>query len=228
MSIDAVQERELSATDVERYLAKHPEFFMQHPELVRGLEIPHDSGSAVSLLEHQVTLLRERNSQFHTRLDTLLEHAKENDRKFARTRRFVLGAIAAQNLSELKQSIEQSLYDDFGVEACSFIIFSDKDYGDVRCEKILDANRHLSKILTSQRSICGKFTASELNWLFHEQGMKSAAIAPLQSIQMLGVLAVGNSDEDFYRTGMGTLFLNYVSEVLAILIPTLLEREGEA
>jgi len=228
MSIDAVQERELSATDVERYLEKHPEFFMTHPELVRSLEIPHDSGSAVSLLEHQVTLLRERNSQFHSRLDTLLEHAKENDRKFARTRRFVLAAISAQNLAELSRAIEQSLYDDFGVEACSFIVFSESKYTDVRSEKILDANRHLSQILTSQKSICGKFTPTELNWLFAKQGMKSAAIAPLQNIQMLGVLAVGNSDETFYRTGMGTLFLNYVSEVLAIIIPTLLQREIEA
>ncbi len=224
MSIDAVEPRMLSSVEVETYLKKHPDFFNQHPDLVRSLSIPHDSGSAVSLLEHQVTLLRDRNNQFHSRLDTLLDHAKENDRKFQQTRKFVLSALRARDLPELSDAVERSLYDDFGVPACSFIIFSESEIQGVRSERILDANRHIGSILTGQKATCGQFPSAEMSWLFQRSGIKSAAIAPLQKLQLLGLLAVGHPDESFYNSGIGTLFLNYVSEVLSELIPELSAR----
>ena len=36
-----------NAAAVARYLAAHPEFFNQHLELLRTLEIPHATGQAV-------------------------------------------------------------------------------------------------------------------------------------------------------------------------------------
>ena len=89
---------------------------------------------------------------------------------------------------------------------------------------MLDANRYIGTILTSQKAICGEFPANEMNWLFQRNGIRSAAIAPLKQLQLLGVLAVGHSDANYYRSGMGTLFLNYVSEVLQRLVPELANR----
>lgn len=39
---------------VAEYLETHPEFFERHPDLVAELRVPHASGHAISLIEHQV------------------------------------------------------------------------------------------------------------------------------------------------------------------------------
>ena len=51
----------LSDDDVVRYLRNHGDFFGRHPTLLTDLSLPHDSGQAISLVERQVAILRERN-----------------------------------------------------------------------------------------------------------------------------------------------------------------------
>ena len=64
---------------VARYLAAHPEFFNQHPELLRTLEIPHSTGQAVSLWERQIAALREEIDRMRGRFDELIEQARLNE-----------------------------------------------------------------------------------------------------------------------------------------------------
>lgn len=224
MSVEDINAVKLTESDVEKYLKSHPEFFVKHPDVVDGLRIPHHDGEAVSLLQHQINLLRSRNSDFHTRLDQLLDHARDNDRKFAQTRRFVLRAMEAQTLAELYESVMHSLKDDFGVEACELVIFSENEIEGCRTARIIEANRHIGGILTSPKASCGRFTPEELSWLFKRDDMQSAAIASIAQVQQFGVLAIGHSDPTYYRSGMGTLFLNYVTEVLVRAIPRLLNE----
>ncbi|MFV1993759.1 MAG: DUF484 family protein, partial [Acidiferrobacterales bacterium] len=54
-----------SATEsesVSKYLADHPDFFDQNPELLNKMHVPHvERGSAISLVERQVKNLRSDN-----------------------------------------------------------------------------------------------------------------------------------------------------------------------
>ncbi len=51
---DPPQSAELTAEQVAAYLRAHPEFFVDHDELIPELRIPHQPGDAVSLVERQV------------------------------------------------------------------------------------------------------------------------------------------------------------------------------
>ena len=51
------------------YLRNHPDFFQQHAHLLSELRLPHESGSAVSLVERQVAILRERNMTMRRRMN---------------------------------------------------------------------------------------------------------------------------------------------------------------
>ena len=51
----------LQAQDIAQYLADHPDFFDQNPELLAGMQLPHPhNGQAISLVERQSLMLRER------------------------------------------------------------------------------------------------------------------------------------------------------------------------
>lgn len=222
MSIDEINLESISEQQVLNYLHNNPDFFIKHPDFTGQLNIPHQSGSAISLIEHQMNLLRQRNTEFHHRLEQLLTLAKENDQKFAHTRKLVLAVMQAQSLAELSRVVLSSLKNDFGVQHAELIFFLDPSLPDIRTENILEANRHIGKIITHHRAICGQFNEREHLWLFKDYSVRSAAVVPLQQLQVLGILAIGNNDPDYYNTGMGTLFLNYVAEVLNIAIPKLI------
>ena len=75
-------DQELDAQQVADYLRRHPAFFAEYDELLPELIIPHQPGQAVSLVERQVKLLRERNIDVRHRLNQLMDVARENDRLF--------------------------------------------------------------------------------------------------------------------------------------------------
>ena len=58
-------------------------------------------------------------------------------------------------------------------------------------------------------------------FLFGERGRQvgSVAAVPLRYDSLYGILAVGNSDPNFYKSSMGTLFLSYIAEILNRLMP---------
>ena len=88
----------LSPEQVAAYLHAHPEFFVDRDELLGEMRIPHQPGDAVSLVERQVRLLRERNIEMRHRLSQLMDVARDNDRLFDKTRRLVLDLLDAASL----------------------------------------------------------------------------------------------------------------------------------
>src|SRR3546814_16824482 len=56
------------AAAVAVYLEAHPDFFVEHEELLATMRIPHRRGDTVSLVEHQMKILRERNIEMRHRL----------------------------------------------------------------------------------------------------------------------------------------------------------------
>ena len=63
----------IDAKAVKEYLEAHPEFFDEHPHLLETLTVPHaPPGGAVSLVERQVKVLRERQAASRERLAELV------------------------------------------------------------------------------------------------------------------------------------------------------------
>ena len=72
-------EEQLSEQAVHDYLAAHPDFFERHSTLLSSLHLPHASGGAVSLVERQVSVLRQKELKLQRQLRELLNVAREND-----------------------------------------------------------------------------------------------------------------------------------------------------
>src|SRR3990167_3210800 len=85
-------------TQIIEHLLAHPDFFTRHPDALEALQLPHETGSAISLVERQVSVLRERNLEMRQRLNNLLTTARENDKLFEKTKRLVLTLIEANSL----------------------------------------------------------------------------------------------------------------------------------
>jgi uncharacterized protein YigA (DUF484 family) len=219
---DQDQLAQLDSESVAAYLRQHPEFFVDHEELIPELRIPHQPGTAVSLVERQVKLLRERNIEMRHRLSQLMDVARDNDRLFDKTRRLVLDLLDATSLEEVIGAVEDSLRHEFQVPFVSLILFSETPLGVGRSVSSAEAHQAIGGLLGAGKTTCGVLRPNELEFLFGSEEFAqvgSAAVVSLTYQGLHGVLAIGSPDPQHYKSSLGTLFLGYVAEVLARVLP---------
>lgn len=214
----------ISAEDVVEYLAAHPDFFRRHEQALLDLELPHRAGTAVSLVERQVSLLRERNIDSRQRLSRLMETARDNDLLFSRTRRLVLGVLEADSLESCGRAVLDALRREFSIEHGTLHLLSGSSLTWPAGANVLDrasAGSVLNGLLGVGRPIVGPLRPQERAILFGAAGedVQSAAVVPVGGAPSIAVLAAGSSDPRRFHAEMGTMFLEFIGEVLARLLP---------
>lgn len=217
----------MTAAQVSDFLAENPDFFDQYPDILESLQLPHDSGKAVSLIERQISVLRERNIEMRARLHNLLESARENDKLFEKTKRLVLNILEGKNLDAVVTALYDSLGADFKVEYFRLILLGEQDEIPATNARVVDldeAQSAIGTLLRTNRAICGVLRRDELEFLFGDEAgaIGSVAAVPLCHGHVFGILAIGNSDPNRYRSSMGTLFLSYIAEILNRVAPRLI------
>lgn len=228
MPAEHKKSREITAEDVQAYLQDHPEFFLERDDLLAELTLPHQSGDAISLLERQVAVLRDRNMEMRQRLKNLIGVARDNDQLFERTRTLVLAMLEAGDIRTLVATVETQLREQFGADECRLTLFDSAGIADAAVEvaALAAAKEAVGGIISNRRAVCGALRAAELDFLFGNaaDGVASAAVSPLTEAEPIGVLAIGSTDPQRYRSSMGTIFLSYVSEVLVRVVASLRNR----
>ena len=220
------EEKQIDPTEevVREFLRDNPDFLDQNPDVLESLTLPHDSGSAVSLVERQVGVMRDRIKEMRGRLDNMLTTAHDNDLLFEKTKRLVLNLLDAKTLPAMVEVLYDSLGKDFAIDFYSLTLLGDENELPrtlARVSSLEKANDQVGTLLSSNRAVCGVLREEEMTFLFGEKGLQvgSVAAVPLRYNNLYGILALGNADPNFYKSSMGTLFLSYISEVLNRVLP---------
>jgi uncharacterized protein len=209
----------MKADDVAHFLAEHPDFFHQRPELLSVLEIPHpQSGQAVSLVERQSLILRERVRALETRLAELIRHGEENDVIVDKLVRWGRGMLAQPEAAQLPATLVAELKSGFAIPFAAVRLWN------VREEYLgLDFARPVGadaiRLAASMGApFCGSnvgFDAAE--WMSADPAMiKSLAMLPLRvgvGTEAFGMLVLGSPDKDRFQITMGTAFLARIAEL---------------
>ena len=209
---------------VREFLRDNPDFLDKNTDILETMVLPHNSGKAVSLVERQVGVLRDRNKEMRSRLENMLLTAKDNDLLFEKTKRLVLNLLEAKTLGALVEAVYDSLGKDYGIEFYSLTLFGDEKKLPRTMAQIAStekANERVGTLIGANRAVCGILREDEMMFLFGERGRQvgSVAAVPLRYDSLYGILAVGNRDPNFYKSSMGTLFLSYIAEILNRVLP---------
>ena len=149
----------------------------------------------------------------------MLETARDNDRLFQKTQKLVLAILDQSSTDSIVDAVESSLRDDYQVDVCKVLLFD--------AASLQAAQTSISALLSTRQPTCGHLRPQEIAFLFADasQPVRSAAVMPIvhasnkQGNETLGMLAIGSFDPDYYRSGMGTMFLTYIADVLTRAIP---------
>jgi uncharacterized protein YigA (DUF484 family) len=201
------------------YLTAHPDFFLHHEELLARLQIPHQSGQAVSLVERQVKVLREQLDACSRKMADLLEIARENELLGDRMHRLSVSLAAADTFDELISLLQDELYDHFDADAVEIKLFSsgELEAADGPDREVLAKIRDF---LAAGKPACGHLEAEQMSFIFGPlaDSVKSTAIIPLHNDDSTGILAIGSRSPDRFAATKGTLFLSRLAELLGQLL----------
>lgn len=213
----------VTAEQVAQYLHENPDFFINRDSLLAEITLPHESGKAISLLERQVKILRERSIESRHNLNILMENAKYNDQLFNVTRTLILALLMENDVSQIASATEANLNTQPGIDASSVILFSADDLHNVENTRIESADflqKDFPTLIRDRKTICKSIEKETANFLFPHRvtGVRSVALCPIGRERMLGVLAVGNKSQDYFNPDLDTLFLDFIGEVLESII----------
>ena len=209
---------------VATYLEHHPDFFNKYPALVAGIELPHESGRAVSLVERQVALLREQNRQTKRRLHELIEIAEQNEGLARRLHRLTLGLMAANRPAALFQTLYADLQQNFQADRAVVRLFAEPALTAHAAPEFAggDADKQtlFKGILARRQPLCGPLQARRRAFLFGDAAddLASAVLAPLSGAGWSGILAIASLDAERFRPGMGVELLANLAELLSLIL----------
>ncbi len=208
-----------------RYLRDHPDFFVRWPAALEELKIPHPCGKSISLIEHQVGVLREQAQVLRRQLQDFLSHARNNEILTERVHRLTLRLIQCRKLTDLFTALYGTLVEDFKVDVAVVKLFvaARLERDRARCEFVAgdaEARSLFSNVIKARDPVCGRLREVQLAYLFGERQstVRSVALLPLGDPDRIGFLAIGSRDPYRFQSGMGTAFLKHLAEVVTRLL----------
>lgn len=221
-------DEELSEQTICDHLAAHPDFFERHSALLSSLRLPHAAGGAVSLVERQVSVLRQKNLKLERQLKELIEVARANGVLATKIHDLALQLFAARDLSATIAAVEEAMRSGFNADQAVLVLFGDPgqfadlDFGRFfrvteRDDKALGP---FSTFLKTSTPRCGQIRDSQRNYLFpaNAEEVGSVALIPLGQNTDVGFLAIGSVDADRFHPGMSIDFLSRVGDLVSVAI----------
>lgn len=210
---------------VARFLAANPDFFEQHGALLAKLTLPHSTGGqAVSLIERQVSVLRQRNDSLETQLRELVEVARGNDELADKIHTLALLLIAAPDRDQVVELLEQQLRLEFNADRAVLVLFGKLGSGVEEPGQFLRLADREDASLGPFRSFlegevvrCGTVRDAQRDFLFGADNFEigSIALIPLGEQSGLGFLAIGSRNADHFHPGVSIDFLSRLGEIVA-------------
>ena len=208
----------MEASAVADYLKAHPAFFEQYADLLAEIFVPHPHGGrAIPIAERQIVTLREKNAQFETKLQELIQFGSENEAISEKLHRSTLALFAAPDLETTLGVLYHSLLDDFRVQQVALRL-----WGKVPEQSYLPELAATSQELREYAAAlgepyCGTQAPFESrDWFDSNATLGSFAFLPLRTAHTFGLLALGSDTPGRFYAGMGTVYLTRLAELASV------------
>lgn len=209
----------LEAKDILNYLRLEPNFFRHNPEILSELNLPHESGAAISLIERQISILRERNLAMRRRMNQLVSAAKENEALFDKTKTLTIELLQAEGLHGLNEVLATYVLADFQADLVCLHLENENEILD----HLIGHDGQFPLLLEKCEAgpLIQAFREEELTVIFpsiNHDSSGSAVIVPIRIAEQKAVLAIGSKDPQYFTKDMDTLFIRYIADILSRLI----------
>ncbi len=217
----------ITEDDIAQFLLNTPDFFERHAELLASVQLtsPH-AGRAVSLLERQVELLRERLRQLELRAAEMIRHGQDNMGLLDRLQRWTCRLLAVDDPADLPAAVTDGLHEGFDVPQVALRLWGVAPAWQAApwAQGVSDDVRAFATSL--QEPYCGANPGVEAaQWVAQPDSVASLALLPLRRLgasAAFGLLVLASPDARRFQAQAGTDFLQRLGEQAAAALSRLL------
>lgn len=234
-TVQSTQHQQDSTQADERQLIKllkqNPDILQRHPQLLQSLEISHQAEGAVSLIERQVFVLRDKLKAHDKRMHGLMEIARANERLAGSHHRIAVNLLGARDLNDVISSVVAELGNELKADYVVMRLFTDNETLLAEKPELFVSRKAaplaaFSTMLKHRNPVCGRSTSEQKDFLFaaNAGSVASAAVIPLVAGADLGLLGLGGREASRFTSSMGTEFLNQIGEMVSMALAVHLEQ----
>ena len=196
----------LDPKEVELFLLDNLDFFESRESLIGEMKFKHSSSSASSLLERQINKLRDEQSNLIDLLSSFVNTAQLNEDLFKKSKELTLSILGASSRNQIKDIVQKSFTENFGVNNCKLDFYSNSDIGEI--EDKTGMSFHKGSVH------CGSFSKEKMEFLFKDKNVESVALAVLINSKEIGILMLGSYERTRYLGDEDTTFIEYIRDIL--------------
>lgn len=216
----------ITEDDIANFLVQSPDFFQRHAEVLASVQLssPH-GGRAISLLERQADMLREKIRGLELKTAELIRHGHENMAIGDKLQGWTFGLLKTADPAQLPEVVVRDLELCFAVPQAA-----------IRVWGVAPAWAHLPfaqgcsedvRIFASSltQPYCGSNPGLEASgWLAEPHTVRSLALIGLREepgAKAFGLLVLGSPDSQRFQSDMGTDFLERIGELASAALSRL-------
>lgn len=219
-----VEYPEIPEESIVDYLKTHPDFFERNLSLLSALQLPHrTTGGAISLVERQVDVLRQKNQAAEARLKDLVDVARGNDRLAHRIHSLALLLMRARSREDVIDILDEQLREGFSVDQAALVLFDSVPglvQGHTSFVRVVNredpAVGPFKSFLQSSAPRCSRVRDVQRDFLFGPGAdIHSMALVPIGPRSEYGFLAIGSREPDHFHPAKSIDFLARLGELAA-------------
>lgn len=227
--VDNKAEPELQRVDdslIVAYLEENPDFFQRYPELLKVMQVTDQQRGAVSLVERQQQMLRQRITVLEEEITELMVTARRNEDIFRHYSELYVQLLRCDSLAEVADSLAQTFSEQLQLPALTLKFFDSPMELEEQFTFTADTHKQLlSKRFTDSSIYLGRLTSDEQRLLFPNESIESVALLLLGRDGELGMLAIGSHDASHFEPAMDQLLVSQLQALLSSILPPLVQHD---
>ncbi|TSE23054.1 DUF484 family protein [Tepidimonas aquatica] len=223
----------ITEDDIAQFLLNRPDFFERHAELLAAVQLTSPlTGRAVSLLERQVEILRERLRQWERRAADMVRHGQDNMALLDRLHRWTCALLAEGDPAALPTRITEGLRQTFAVPQVALRLWGVAPaWADAPWAAPVD-----DEVRAFARSLPRPYVGTNpgvqaVQWLDDPAAVASVALLPLRADEQAsacGLLVLASPDPQRFAADAGTDLVQRLAELAAAAVQRLYDPAAAA
>ncbi len=203
------------------YLESNQNFFLDNPNLLSKLNLPHITGRNISsLIEYQVDHLRKSEQLLKTQIETLIKDKEQCDNLAEEANKLALTLMDETSIEVLYEKLFQFCKREYQCSHLLIFFFVEKrprqDYRNLRFKPIHSKLRYLfSGLYNVNKPLCDSLPSEYIDVMFGDdsQKIKSTVSLPINNEEPLGLFILGSQEYNAYQQGFSIHLLNHLKNV---------------
>jgi len=220
--IDDNESNQINSNQVAEFLKSHPDFFQQYPNVLASMDLEHQAKGAVSLIERQVTLLREHHQTTRLRLVELSNIAKTNEALLNRIRSLSIAAASESTPKNILGALSKVIIEEFRLDAVYLVV--ERKAWPMYSENVITVTAeditNLSHAIYDLPTFVGRPSEKirEIALKGKEETTASVTMACFKYKGLNSYMVVGSRDENHFTNEMSTDFVSYIARFLEAIL----------